>query len=89
MIALNNRLFTSEKTTLGAIYIVRDPRNILSSLKNHYDFKDYNEAFEFMKIKKNISGISEKIMIIVDFNFLDLGKNITSHGLKIENLKLF
>ena len=52
LIALNNRLFTSEKTSLGAIYIVRDPRNILSSLKNHYDFKDYNEAFEFMKNKK-------------------------------------
>ena len=52
LIALNNRVFTSEKTSLGAIYIVRDPRNILSSLKNHYDFKDYNEAFEFMKNKK-------------------------------------
>ena len=52
LIALNNRLFTSEKTSLGAIYIVRDPRNILSSLKNHYDFKDYNEAFEFMRNKK-------------------------------------
>ena len=28
LIALNNRLFTSEKTSLGAIYIVRDPRNL-------------------------------------------------------------
>ena len=52
LIALNNRLFTSEKTSLGAIYIVRDPRNILSSLKNHYDFKDYDETFKFMKNKK-------------------------------------
>ena len=32
--------FTSSETTLGAIYIVRDPRNVLSSLKNHYSFDD-------------------------------------------------
>ena len=38
LVALNNKNFTSEKTTLGAIYIIRDPRNILSSLKNHYGF---------------------------------------------------
>ena len=33
--------FTSQETTLGAIYIVRDPRNVLTSLKNHYSFDDY------------------------------------------------
>ena len=32
--------FTTPETTLGAIYIVRDPRNVLSSLKNHYSFDD-------------------------------------------------
>ena len=32
--------FTSPETTLGAIYIVRDPRNVLTSLKNHYSFDD-------------------------------------------------
>ena len=52
LVALNNRNFTTEKTTLGAIYIIRDPRNILSSLKNHYGFKDYNEEFEFITNKK-------------------------------------
>ena len=49
LVAINNKNFTSEKTSLGAIYIVRDPRNILSSLKNHYDFKDFHETLEFMK----------------------------------------
>ena len=47
-----NNSFTSEKLTLGAIYVVRDPRNVLSSLKNHYNFNDYNEAFDFMTNKK-------------------------------------
>jgi len=32
--------FTSPETTLGAVYIVRDPRNVLTSLKNHYSFDD-------------------------------------------------
>ena len=42
--------FTSSETTLGAIYIVRDPRNVLSSLKNHYSFDD-NEALKMIKDK--------------------------------------
>ena len=32
--------FTTPETTLGAVYIVRDPRNVLTSLKNHYSFDD-------------------------------------------------
>jgi hypothetical protein len=32
--------FTSPETTLGAVYIIRDPRNVLTSLKNHYSFND-------------------------------------------------
>ena len=32
--------FTSPETTLGAVYIVRDPRNVFTSLKNHYSFND-------------------------------------------------
>ena len=32
--------FTTPETTLGAIYIVRDPRNVLTSLKNHYSYND-------------------------------------------------
>ncbi len=32
--------FTTPETTLGAIYIVRDPRNVLTSLKNHYSLDD-------------------------------------------------
>ena len=42
--------FTSPETTLGAIYIVRDPRNVLSSLKNHYSFDDDN-ALKMIKDK--------------------------------------
>ncbi len=42
--------FTSPETSLGAIYIVRDPRNVLSSLKNHYSFDD-DKALKMIKDK--------------------------------------
>ncbi len=32
----NNNQFTSSEVTVGGIYIVRDPRNIISSLTNHF-----------------------------------------------------
>mgnify|MGYP006086083419 FL=1 len=39
--------FTSKNQTLGAIYIVRDPRNLITSLTHHYVI-DYKEAIEKM-----------------------------------------
>jgi len=41
--------FTSPKYTLGVIYIVRDPRNIITSIKNHNGFSTYEEAFKLLK----------------------------------------
>ena len=32
--------FTSNETSLGAIYIIRDPRNVFTSLKNHFSYDD-------------------------------------------------
>lgn len=40
--------FTQPKYTLGVIYIIRDPRNVITSLKNHNDFKTYEEALQMM-----------------------------------------
>jgi len=42
---INNNIFTDLNNTLGVIYIVRDPRNVLTSLNNHY----HHENFEFSK----------------------------------------
>ncbi len=39
--------FTIPEYTLGAIYIIRDPRNLLISLMNHYSLSE-QEALEFM-----------------------------------------
>ena len=51
LLSLNNFNFTSSKYTKGAIYILRDPRNVLTSLKNHYSLT-YNEALRFMTSDK-------------------------------------
>jgi len=34
---INNSKFTNLKNSLGVIYIVRDPRNVVSSFANHYN----------------------------------------------------
>ena len=39
--SFNNYEFTNSENTLGAIYIVRDPRNVITSLKNHFNL-NYN-----------------------------------------------
>ena len=33
---INGNRFTNSENTLGAIYIVRDPRNVITSLAHHY-----------------------------------------------------
>ena len=47
LVELGNIKFTTPKYTLGVIYILRDPRNMITSLKNHTDIS-YDEALSFM-----------------------------------------
>lgn len=49
--SINNSDFTNKKNTIGAIYIVRDPRNVLTSLQNHYELSK-DEALKFMLSEK-------------------------------------
>ena len=52
----NNDLFTDEENTDSVIYIVRDPRNIITSIKNHFDFDSYEKSLNFMKNEQTIIG---------------------------------
>ena len=54
---INNNKFTNQNNTLAVIYIIRDPRNVVSSIANHYQITTRN-AFNFMKDKNR--GIVEK-----------------------------
>ena len=49
--------FTNIQTTLGVIYIVRDPRNVITSLKNHFNFENYEDSLNFLIDEKKIIGI--------------------------------
>ena len=46
--------FTSPKYSLGVIYIIRDPRNVITSVKNHNDFETYDKALEFMQNENTV-----------------------------------
>ncbi|WP_440650804.1 sulfotransferase domain-containing protein [Candidatus Pelagibacter sp. HIMB1495] len=49
---VNNYDFTNVKNSIGCLYVVRDPRNVITSLKNHYQLDD-DQAFQWMKNEKN------------------------------------
>ena len=49
--SINKTNFTNKKNTLAAIYIVRDPRNIITSIQNHYELSK-DEALKFMLNEK-------------------------------------
>ena len=38
--------FTNYQNTFGVIYIVRDPRNVITSILNYYSKRNYEEAKE-------------------------------------------
>src|SRR6056300_195842 len=44
--------FTNSQNSLGCIYVVRDPRNVITSLKNHYQIND-NQALDWITNQKN------------------------------------
>ena len=74
LLALNGKDFTKSQYTLGIIYVVRDPRNVITSLKNHYDL-DYEQSLNFMLNEKkyiyNTSGNKD----YADFHFLSSWSN--------------
>jgi len=49
--------FTNYENTFGVIHIVRDPRNIVTSILNYFDKKNYDEAKQFLFDEKKIIGI--------------------------------
>jgi len=54
---INGNSFTNKENSIGAIYIVRDPRNVITSISNHYQIP-IEDAFQFMKDEKR--GIINK-----------------------------
>ena len=73
MCSINANNFTDKFNTSAAIYIVRDPRNVLSSISHHYEI-NHKQSLEFITNKRKIiypikSGSINKSNE-KDFNFL-------------------
>ena len=56
----NGYPFTDAQNTLGTIYIVRDPRNVITSVKNHYSLSNYDEALKFVFKDDQILTLSDR-----------------------------
>jgi len=73
-------LFTSSETSLGAVYIVRDPRNVLTSLKNHFSLNS-EEALKMITdkdrglISNNASHASYSFISSWSNNYLSWFRN--------------
>ena len=49
---LNNYDFTNNQNSIGCLYVIRDPRNVFTSLKIHYQLND-EQAIKWMTNDKN------------------------------------
>ena len=58
MCNFGNDSFTNYENTFGVIQIVRDPRNIITSILKYFNKKNYDEAKQFLFDEKKIIGIN-------------------------------
>ena len=72
--SFKNHEFTNKENTLGAIYIVRDPRNVITSLKNHYDI-NYDDALNFIKSERKFIYDFNKENDYSDFQIISSWEN--------------
>ena len=68
---LNNYDFTNPQNSVGCLYIVRDPRNVLTSIKNHYELST-DKAIKWMNNEKQFVYDVEKVekFGFSDFQFI-------------------
>ena len=72
---INNFDFTNNQNSIGGLYIVRDPRNVITSIKNHYELND-EKAIDWMINEKNFLYDVEKFEEVgfSDFQFISSWK---------------
>ena len=60
--------FTNYDNTLGVIHIVRDPRNVVTSIKNHWGHKNIDESCDFI--------LNERQWLTYNIKNKDIKKNL-------------
>ena len=69
LVKLNQNDFTNRKNTLGGIYIVRDPRNVLDSMSRHFQI-DHHKALSVMQNENNYIYDFKKKKDFSDYQFI-------------------
>ena len=67
--SLNNTDFSNKYNSIGAVYIIRDPRNVLTSMMNHFEMNK-DEALTFMLNEKKFTYDYFKKNDYSDFQFI-------------------
>ena len=76
--------FTNYDNTLGVIHIVRDPRNVVTSIKNHWGHKNIDESCDFILNERqwltyNLKNEDIKKNLLPDNSFPTLISSWKSH----------
>jgi len=74
LVKLGKHEFTCRKRSAGCIYIVRDPRNIISSLSHHFELS-HEDALNFMLNEKKFTYDYHKKSNFSDFQFISSWQN--------------
>mgnify|MGYP001298244498 FL=1 len=94
--AFKGNSFTTTEFTAGAIYIVRDPRNVLTSVMNHYSLSESDGLKMMNSVYRNLRDVNDNdnysnYSFISswsnNYNSWKLSKNINSLFIKYEDLE--
>tara|TARA_B100000676_G_scaffold302785_1_gene352308 strand:- start:457 stop:1293 length:837 start_codon:yes stop_codon:yes gene_type:complete len=83
-ISINNNQFTNADTTLGSVYIVRDPRSIMASIMNHFSLSQ-TEAAEMLFDKNR--GIKSSDGNLATYSFLSNWSNHFNSWNNLQTIK--
>jgi hypothetical protein len=67
--ALNDNKFSNKSNSIGGIYIIRDPRNVITSLMNHFEMNK-EDALKFILSEKKFTYDFFKKNDYSDFQFI-------------------
>ena len=90
MCSIKNKAFTNHENTKGVIYIVRDPRNVVTSILNHFSKKNINDAYNFISDQNKIIGRDLSIInpkIFKDNEIITLISSWSTHYNSWKNYK--
>ncbi len=89
LVKLGNNDFTNRANSLGGIYIVRDPRNVITSIMNHFEMKK-EEALNFMPPTMKQTNWRTIIQQLLDsVSIIEVSQDVSIQGQFMELLESF